>query len=85
MYNAEHTVDRFGRYHPTWVECSMWLVRLATDTGSIATCLLQTQLHCIPQDYWEDADVLMMNAQNLNKFRFQIKYFVCNENVLSKE
>ena len=30
-------------------------------------------------------DVLMLNAQNLNKFRFQIKYFVCNENVLSKE
>ena len=30
-------------------------------------------------------DVLILNAQNLNKFRFQIKYFVCNENVLSKE
>ena len=29
-------------------------------------------------------DVLMLNAQNSNKFRFQIKYFVCNENVLKR-
>ena len=27
---------------------------------------------------------LMQNAQNLNKLRFQIIYFVCNDNVLSK-